>query len=90
MFLLYREPEFSSLKVGNLVLAKSFESGLWARAIILDITHGTSNNEGSCVVKYETKGLGEIEVPMQNIFPLNRNGIVLHKYIYVDYSHTLQ
>ncbi|XP_025425130.1 zinc finger CCCH-type with G patch domain-containing protein [Sipha flava] len=67
----FKEPEFNNLKVGNLVLAKSFEGGLWARAIILDITHGTLNNEGSCVVKYETKGLGEIEVPMQNIFPLN-------------------
>jgi hypothetical protein len=78
------------LKVGNLVLAKSFEGGLWARAIILDITHGTLNNEGSCVVKYETKGLGEIEVPMQNIFPLNGKGIILHKYIYVEYNYTLQ
>lgn len=74
------------MKVGNLVLAKSSEGGLWARAIILDITHGTLTDEGSCIVKYETKGLGEIEVPMQNIFPLNGNGIVLLKCICVEYN----
>lgn len=70
-----REPDFNNLKVGSLVLAKSNENGLWARAVVLDITHGTSNDEGSCVVKYETKGLGEIELPMQNVFPLTGNGI---------------
>lgn len=56
------------------MLAKSNEGGLWARAVVLDITHGTSNNDGSCVVKYETKGLGEIELPMQNVFPLIGEG----------------
>lgn len=66
----FKEPDFKNLKIGSLVLAKSCESGLWSRAVVLDITHGTSNNDGSCIVKYETKGLGEIEVPMQNIFPL--------------------
>lgn len=72
---MYREPDFDSLKVGSLVLAKSGNGGLWARAIILDIIHGNSAIEGICVVKFETKGLGEIEVPMQNIFPLIGNGI---------------
>jgi len=62
------------LKVGSLVLAKSCEGGLWSRAVVIDITHSTTHNEGSCVIKYETKGLGEIEVPMQNIFPLLGNG----------------
>lgn len=62
------------MKVGSLVLAKSHEGGLWARAFVLDVTHGTSNNDGSCVVKYETKGLGEVEIPMHNIFPLIGNG----------------
>lgn len=61
--------------MGSLVLAKSYEGGLWARAIILDIIQGTSTNEGTCVVKFETKALGEIEVPMQNIFPLTSNSI---------------
>ncbi|XP_025198636.1 zinc finger CCCH-type with G patch domain-containing protein [Melanaphis sacchari] len=69
----FKEPDFKNLKVGSLVLAKSCEGGLWSRAIVLDITHGTSNNDGSCIIKYETKGLGEIEVPMQNIFPLIGN-----------------
>lgn len=69
----FKEPDFNNLKIGSLVLAKSCGSGLWSRAIVLDITHGTSNNDGSCVVKYETKGLGETEVPMQNIFPLIGN-----------------
>lgn len=63
------------MKIGSLVLAKPCESNLWTRAVVLDVTHGTSNNDGTCVVKYETKGLGETEVPMQNIFPLNGNGI---------------
>lgn len=70
-----REPDFNNLKVGNLVLAKGCEGSLWARATVLDITHGTSNTEGTCVVKFETKALGDVEVPMQNIFPL-AGGIV--------------
>jgi len=74
-----REPDFKNLKIGSLVLAKSCEGGLWSRAVVLDVTHGTSNNDGSCVVKYETKGLGETEVPMQNIFPLIGNGIIIFK-----------
>jgi len=80
-YFIYREPDFKSLKIGSLVLAKSCESGLWSRAVVLDITHGTSNNDGSCIVKYETKGLGEIEVPMQNIFPLIGigNGTIIFK-----------
>ncbi|VVC37070.1 G-patch domain,Zinc finger, CCCH-type [Cinara cedri] len=69
----FKEPDFNLLKVGSLVLAKSCEGGLWARAIIVDIVHSTSTNEGTCVVKFEIKGLGEIEVPMQNIFPLIGN-----------------
>ncbi|XP_001952828.1 zinc finger CCCH-type with G patch domain-containing protein [Acyrthosiphon pisum] len=69
----FKEPDFNNLKIGSLVLAKSCEGGLWSRAVVLDVTHGTSNNDGSCVVKYETKGLGETEVPMQNIFPLIGN-----------------
>lgn len=68
------------MKIGSLVLAKPCEGELWARAVVLDVTHGTSNNEGTCVVKYETKGLGETEVPMENIFPLIGNGIILLKY----------
>lgn len=63
--------------MGSLVLAKSCEGGLWARAIILDITHSTSTNEGTCVVKFETQGFGEIEIPMQNIFPLIDNSIII-------------
>lgn len=78
-FLMCREPDFKNLKIGSLVLAKSCEDGLWSRAIVLDVTHGTSNNDGSCIVKYETKGLGETEVPMQNIFPLIGNGIIIFK-----------
>jgi len=74
-----REPDFNSLKRGSLVLAKPCEGDLWTRAIVLDVTHGTSNNEGTCVVKYETQGLGETEVPMQNIFPLIGSGITLFK-----------
>lgn len=73
-----REPDFNNLKVGSLVLAKSHEGGLWSRAIVLDITHSTSSNDSSCVVKYETKSLGETEVPMQNIFPLIGDGNILN------------
>jgi len=69
------------LKTGSLVLAKSCKDDLWARAIVLDVTHSTGNKEGSCVVKYETKGLGETEVPMQNIFPLIGNSNKLFKYM---------
>jgi hypothetical protein len=76
---MYREPDFKNLKKGSLVLAKSCEGGLWSRAVVLDITHSTTNNDGSCIVKYETKGLGETEVPMQNIFPLIGNGIIIFK-----------
>lgn len=55
-------------------MAKSNNNNIWARAIVLDITHGNLNDNGSCVVKYEYKKLGEMEVPMQNIFPLSENG----------------
>jgi len=74
----FKEPDFENLKVGCLVLAKPITSKLWSRATVLDITHSTSNNDGSCVVKYETKGLGEIEVPMQNIFPLINNDVEIY------------
>ena len=60
--LMCREPDFNNLKIGSLVLAKSCEGGLWSRAVVLDVTHGTSNNDGSCVVKYETKGLFSIGI----------------------------
>lgn len=80
MFILYREPDFNNLKVGSLVLAKNCE-GLWSRAVVLDITHGSSNNDGTCIVKYETKVLGELEIPMHDIFPLIGNGIISFNYI---------
>lgn len=67
------------MKIGSLVLAKSSKDGLWSRATVLDITHGTSDNDGTCVVKYETKGLGETEIAMQDIFPLIGDGIILYK-----------
>ncbi|XP_050525690.1 zinc finger CCCH-type with G patch domain-containing protein isoform X2 [Daktulosphaira vitifoliae] len=65
----FKEPNFEKLKKGSLVLAKTSE-GIWARAIILDLVHSTSTNDGICVVRYETKSFGETEVSMQNIYPL--------------------
>ncbi|XP_050438487.1 zinc finger CCCH-type with G patch domain-containing protein-like isoform X2 [Adelges cooleyi] len=83
----YIEPNFEHLRIGSLVLANTYKGCLWSKAVVLDIEYGTSIKDGTCLVRYNTIGLGVARVPMHDIYPgINKYDEYCHTN-YLDYNN---